>query len=298
MRFVTFEHQGQVRAGALYPPRSAGSAVRVIDGAHSHRPSPLQGLASEMLAWIEAGLVELSLAIKAETVAQSCLIPLDEVRLMAPLPRPGKIVGAAFNYRDGLAVSSRPEPKSPVLFVKSRSTVVGPDDVVQVLRGHEVTYEAELAAIIGSTALCVDTNNAAKHVCGYAIFNDVSYTDMVRQDGTFIRGKNQVTSGPLGPWIVSADDIDDPYNLNITLEIDDEVLQSSSTAQMLFRLPELIAAASRVMPLDPGDIIATGTPAGVAANHSPAAWLRKGHRMTIRITGLGELSNPVTETTI
>ena len=298
MRFVTFEHGGHVRAGVLHSSGHATADVSVIDGAHPDRPRALHGLAADMMEWIQAGLIGLSQSLKEETISARCLIPLSQVRLKAPLPRPGKIVGAAFNYRDGLAVSSRPKPESPVLFVKSRSTVIGPEDVVQLLPGHEVTYEAELAAIIGSTALCVDEDNAEAHVCGYAIFNDISYADMVRKDGTFVRGKNQATSGPFGPWIVSADDIEDLYDLEIALEVNGKTLQSSSTAQMLFGLSELIAAASRTMPLDPGDIIATGTPAGVAANHSPAAWLRSGHRMTIRITGLGKLSNPVTETTI
>ncbi|MBV7483356.1 fumarylacetoacetate hydrolase family protein [Bordetella sp. BOR01] len=295
MRFVTFEHQGQARAGVLVP-HAAGRAASLIDGAHPARPMPLRQLSPSMTAWIEFGLVELSVALKDSAPEQECLLPLSAVRLLAPLPCPGKIVGAAFNYRDGLAASSRPAPDQPVIFIKSRSTVIGPDEPIHLAAGNQVTYEAELAAIIGRPALKTSTDAASAHVCGYAIFNDVSYTNMVRDDGGFVRGKNQPTTGPLGPWIVSADDIVDPHDLAIELEIDGVALQSSSTSQMLFRIDELVAYASAQMPLDPGDVIATGTPAGVAANHQPAAWLRHGQRTTLRISELGELSNPVVET--
>lgn len=295
MRFISFEYQGQARAGVLLPVENSGQPALLIDGGHPDRPEPLQALEPTMMAWIESGLVELSRALKLIVPDKACLLPLSAVRLLAPLPRPGKVVGAAFNYRDGLAVSNRPAPEEPVIFVKSHSTVVGPDATIPLTSGNQVTYEAELAAIIGRPALKSGRDEAASHVCGYAIFNDVSYTNMVREDGGFVRGKNQAATGPLGPWIVSADDIADPYNLRIELDVDGIELQSSSTAQMLFRIDELIVYASERMPLDSGDIIATGTPAGVAANHKPAAWLRHGQRVTLRIQELGELSNPIVE---
>jgi len=248
------------------------------------------------MAWIESGLVALSGALKSATPTAACLLPLQAVRLLAPLPRPGKVVGAAFNYRDGLAASGRPAPQEPVIFIRSGSTVIGPGDTIVLASGNQVTYEAELAAVIGTPALKVQSGQAAAHVCGYVIFNDVSYTNMVREDGGFVRGKNQPSTGPLGPWIVSADDIEDPYDLRISLQVDDKPLQLSNTSEMLFRIDELIAYASERMPLDAGDIIATGTPAGVAANHQPAAWLKHGQRVTLQVEALGELSNPVVET--
>ncbi|ARP84359.1 2-keto-4-pentenoate hydratase [Bordetella genomosp. 8] len=247
------------------------------------------------MAWIAHGLVELSLALKPLSPAPACLLSLADVRLLAPLPNPGKIVGAAFNYLDALAVGNRPVPEEPIIFVKSRRTVVGPDAPVRLAPGNQVTYEAELAAIIGKPALKIDRDDATAHICGYAIFNDVSYSNMVREDCGFVRGKNQPTTGPLGPWIVSADDVDDPHDLSVELDVDGVSLQSSSTSRMLFRIDRLVEYASERMPLDPGDVIATGTPAGVAANHAPPAWLRHGQRVTIRIDGLGELSNPVVE---
>src|SRR5690606_9276354 len=230
MRFITFEHEGQVRAGVLLAQDDNGQPAYLIDGAHPARPEPLQSLEPSVMAWIESGLVALSQALADVAPAQACLLPLAAVRLLAPLPRPGKIVGAAFNYRDGLASTGRPAPEEPVIFVKSRSTVIGHNAPIALAPGNQVTYEAELAAIIGTPALRVSPDEAAAHVCGYAIFNDVSYTNMVREDGGFVRGKNQPTTGPLGPWIVSADDIADPHNLRVELDVDKVSLQSSSTA--------------------------------------------------------------------
>jgi len=295
MRFVTFVSEGRARAGVLLDDRFGQYANHLIDGAHPRRPRALQALEPTMRAWVEACLVELSLAIKQSSPAPECLIPQNAVRLLAPIPRPGKIVGAAFNYKDGLAVSNRPAPEEPVIFVKSGCTVVGPEDPIALPPGHEVTYEAELAAIIGKPAALVKEDEAMAHVCGFAAFNDVSFTNLVREDGCFVRGKNQPTSGPFGPWIVSADDMHDPYALAIRLAVNGRTLQDSTTAEMLFRIDSLIAYASARIPLDCGDVIATGTPAGVAINHQPPAWLKPGQRVSINIEFLGELSNPVVE---
>lgn len=295
MRFVTFEYQGHRRAGVLLDMHDEQHMGYLIDGTHPARPEALQSLQPNMMDWIEAGLVKLSRSLRSVTPEPSCLLPLNAVRLVAPLPRPGKIVGAAFNYKDGLAASGRAASSEPVIFIKSHATVIGPDEPIVLAPGNQVTYEAELAVIIGTPALRVPPEKALAHVCGYAIFNDVSYTNFVREDGGFVRGKNQPTTGPLGPWIVSADDIKDPHKLQVELEVDEALLQSSSTANMLFRIEALIAYASSHMPLDAGDIIATGTPAGVAANHTPAAWLKHGQRATLRVESLGELSNHIVE---
>ena len=215
------------------------------------------------------------------------------MRLLTPLPDAGKIVGAAFNYRDGLGASGRSAPDAPVTFVKSRNTIVGPNEPITIHDGNDITYEAELAVIIGKPVLNCRPDEAMAHVCGYTLINDVSYTNLIRQDGNFVRGKNQPASAPLGPWLVSADDIADPHDLDISLSVDGKELQSSSTSQMLFRIDALIAHVSSLMPLDAGDIIASGTPAGVAANHTPPAWLHPGQRVTMQIPGFGRLENPV-----
>lgn len=293
MRFVTFEQDGVARAGVMTKAGPAGTDEYVVDGAHPLRPAPLRDLKPTMRDWIGYGLQALSVALRAESIPDACLLPLADVKLLAPLPDPGKIVGAAFNYRDGLAQINRAPPSQPVIFIKSASTIIGPADVIRIIPDNRVTYEAELAVIIGKQALKVSRHDIADYVCGYAIFNDVSVTNYVKQDGGFVRGKNQRTSGPIGPWIVSADDISDPHGLAVTLDADGTRLQDSSTNQMLFRIDELIEYISAQMPLEPGDIIATGTPAGVAATHEPPAWLTPGMSLSICIDHLGELRNQV-----
>ncbi len=190
-------------------------------------------------------------------------------------------------------MDKREFPAEPVIFVKSMSTIIGPDDIIEIDTVNQVTYEAELAVVIGRQALKVSREEAMDYVSGYVIFNDVSTTNYVREDGGFVRGKNQPTSGPLGPWIRSCDDISDPYALAVTLDVDGRRLQDSNTSQMLYRIDELIEYASARMPLDVGDIIATGTPVGVAANHEPPAWLMPGMRVSARLEGLGQLNNIV-----
>ena len=293
MRFITFLYNGQIRAGALMPV-SPGGAEMLIDGSHAARPDVLQDLEPTVRAWIRYGLERLSRQLLAVPVRAECLLPLSQVKLIAPLPDPGKIVGAAFNYKDALIKGKREFPKEPVIFIKSMATVIGPGDSIKVDTSNQITYEAELAVIIGRQALKVSRESAMEHVSGYVIFNDVSVTNYVREDGGFVRGKNQATTGPLGPWILSADEVENPYDISLTLDVDGRRLQESNTSQMLYRIEELIEYASARMPLDVGDIIATGTPAGVAANHEPPMWLRPGMAVSIRLAGLGELNNPVT----
>src|SRR5690606_9753117 len=294
MRFITFEHAGFARAGVI-TALSAGerTADYVVDGAHALRPAALQGLAPNMLDWVRYGLQTLAYQLSMTLPNDQCLLPLSEVKILAPLPDPGKIVGAAFNYHDGLLQTKRAPPAEPVIFIKSASTIIGPQETIRINPANHVTYEAELAVIIGKQALKIDRSEVADYICGYTIFNDVSVTNYVKDDGGFVRGKNQKTSGPLGPWIIPADAIADPHDLSITLDADGARLQDSSTGQMLFRIDELIEFISAQMPLEPGDIIATGTPAGVAANHQPPAWLIPGMSLSISIEKLGVLRNIV-----
>ncbi|MGX9938210.1 fumarylacetoacetate hydrolase family protein [Advenella kashmirensis] len=294
MRFITFEHAGLARAGVITTLGQDEDAVDyVVDGAHPLRPAVLQDLQPAMLDWIGYGLQALARRLSSELINDQCLLPLSAVTILAPLSNPGKIVGAAFNYRDGLLQTKRAPPTAPVIFIKSASTIIGPEDMIRINPANHVTYEAELAVIIGKQALKIDRSEVADYICGYTIFNDVSVTNYVKDDGGFVRGKNQKTSGPMGPWILPADSIADPHELAITLDANGVRLQDSSTGQMLFRIEELIEFISAQMPLEPGDIIATGTPAGVAANHEPPAWLKPGMSLSIGIEKLGVLRNKV-----
>ncbi|VFR22050.1 Fumarylacetoacetate hydrolase family protein [plant metagenome] len=294
MRFVSFHREDGVIVPGWLQGDPDGGQARVLDGAHPACVAVLDGLRPDMLAWVERGLAEVGQRLQSLAPPPEAWRPLAGLRLAAPLPRPGKIVGAAFNYTDALAERNMTPPDEPVVFVKSGRTVIGPGEAIVLAPGVEqVTYEAELAAVIGKPALRVSREDALSHVCAYAVFNDVSATALVKADGGFVRGKNQPTSGPLGPWLTTPDEAGDPMALDIGLDVDGDVLQRSSTSRMLFGLAELIAHISARMPLDPGDVIATGTPAGVAGAHTPPRWLAPGTTVTLRIAGLGGFSNPV-----
>jgi 2-keto-4-pentenoate hydratase/2-oxohepta-3-ene-1,7-dioic acid hydratase in catechol pathway len=293
MRFVSFHRDdGRVVPGFIDVRDPA--APQLVDVTRAGNPPWAAALPPDMLAWIELGLHTLALRLAACDFPQAARTPLALARLAAPLPRPGKIVGAAFNYHDALKERGMAPPAVPVIFIKSGRTVIGPDQPVRLAADvGNVTYEAELGVVIGRTALRIDAAQAMSHVAGYLTLNDVSASDMVRADKAFVRGKNQPTFCPCGPWIATPDDVADPGGLGVRLQVDGRTLQSGTTADLVFGVADLIAYASTQMPLDPGDIIATGTPAGVAVSHQPPAWLRPGSAMVTEVDGLGTLRTPI-----
>ncbi len=299
MRFVSFlGPDGDAVAGVLVDGNgnTHGDAEprQVIDLAHPQCQALLAGAPPSVLALVEMGLAACVQRIAAATIPAAAMRRLDDVQLLAPL-RPGKVIGAAFNFTDALAERNMAHPAEPVTFFRSGCTVIGPNEPILIPPDvGNVGYEAELAVVIGRRALHVDAADAMYYVAGYAAHNDVSGSDQVKADGgNFVRGKNMPASAPLGPWLLSADALPDPHAVGIRLDIDGRALQDGSTANMLHRIPELIAWISRHMPLEPGDVIATGTPAGVAAMHQPTAWLRPGTTVTVAVAGLGRLSNPI-----
>jgi 2,4-diketo-3-deoxy-L-fuconate hydrolase len=289
MRFVTFKGaQGQPVAGVL-------RGEQVVDLSHRACRAMLGDTPPSVQAFIDQGLEGWSRRLADASFDPDALRPLTEVQLLASLPRPGKVVGAAFNFTDALAERKMPHPAEPVTFVRSGSTVIGPGAPILLPPDvGNVGYEAELAVVIGRRALRVDREHAMRYVAGYTAHNDVSGSDLIKSDGgNFVRGKNLPASAPLGPWLATPDELPDPYRVGIKLAIDGRLLQNGSTATMLFGIADLISFISYRMPLEPGDIIATGTPAGVAAMHQPPAWLAPGTTVTVEVEGLGRLSNPV-----
>lgn len=288
MRFVSFRGvHGQPVAGVMQP------GDRVADLSHASFAAALDGHLPSVDLFVEQGLARWAARLAEAGFDEASLRPLADLLLRAPL-RPGKVVGAAFNFTDALAERSMAAPKAPVTFVRGGSTVIGPAQAIEVPPdvGH-VGYEAELAVVIGRRALAVKRSDAMRFVAGYTIHNDVSGSSLVKQDGHFVRGKNLRASAPLGPWLATVDEVPDPYAVSIRLEMGGRLLQNGSTATMLFDITALIEAISHQMPLEPGDVIATGTPAGVAAMHQPEAWLLPGATVNIELGGLGRLSNPV-----
>ena len=228
-------------------------------------------------------------------------LPLLNVQLLAPIPRPRKnIFGIGLNYVEHVAESSRSLdtakdlPKQPVIFSKPPTTVIGPDDAIRhdAELTQQLDWEVELAAIIGTTARRVTVRQALAHVFGYSVMIDMSARDC-RRAGQWIYSKGQDTYAPFGPVIVTADEIPDPQTLDLRLAVNGVEKQSSNTRHMLFKVDELIADISQGITLEPGDIIATGTPAGVGAGRNPQEWLWPGDVVEAEVERIGRLRHPV-----
>lgn len=214
----------------------------------------------------------------------------EGVRLGPPLAGIGKIMCIGRNYREHAAELDNDLPSEPLLFMKANSAINGPYDDVLIPRGSvQMDYEAELAVIIGRAAKYVSEADAMRHVAGYAIINDVSEREFQRErGGQMTKGKSGDTFAPIGPWLVTADEIADCQNLNVVTEVDGETRQSGNTCDMVFSVAHIVFYLSQFFTLYPGDVIATGTPAGVAGGMKPPGWVRPGQVVTIRIDGLGE----------
>ena len=221
--------------------------------------------------------------------------PRRGVRLCAPVPRPGKVVGVARNYAAHAAErGARERPTEPVLFLKAPSSVVGPEDEIALPAVcAEVDYEGELAAVIGRPARAVPVDEALDAVAGYCVANDVTARDFQNARGQHFIGKSCDTFAPLGPALVTADEIADPQDLALRTSVSGELRQSARTKEMTFPVAEIVAFASSLMTLEPGDVILTGTPAGVGAAQSPPQYLRDGDVVEVEIERLGRLVNYV-----
>jgi 2-keto-4-pentenoate hydratase/2-oxohepta-3-ene-1,7-dioic acid hydratase in catechol pathway len=216
------------------------------------------------------------------------------LRLLAPVERPEKIVCIGLNYRDHAAETGAPLPDKPMLFAKWSNALAGPGDAIRLPAiSSMVDYEAELGVVIGRTASRVTTEDALSYVLGYTCLNDVSARDLQGAEPRWIRGKALDTFCPTGPWVVTADEIPDPQALGIRCRVNGETLQDSTTGEMVFGVAELIAFISEAITLQPGDLIATGTPPGVGVARNPQRFLRHGDTVEVEIDGIGTLSNPV-----
>ena len=214
---------------------------------------------------------------------------------MLPIDRPSKIVCVGLNYRDHAEEQGTALPTAPLLFAKWQNTLIGPGDPIVIPPlVTKCDYEAELGVIIGSTVRDVSAENALEAVAGYICLNDVSARDLQFADGQWTRGKSPDTFCPVGPSLVPRDEIPDPQALTIRAILNGETMQDSTTANMVFGVAEIIEYVTRTITLEPGDLIATGTPAGVGAFRDPSVYMQPGDEITIEIEGLGSLTNPVT----
>ncbi|UGB31979.1 fumarylacetoacetate hydrolase family protein [Metabacillus sp. B2-18] len=233
----------------------------------------------------------------AEVKGRRLVFSVSDVKIEAPVPAPGKMICVGHNYREHILEMKRELPPHPVVFAKFANTVVGPqDDIPFHPISEQLDYEAEFAFVIGQRARNVSQDEALKYVAGYTIVNDVTYRDLQRRTLQWLQGKAVDGSAPMGPWLVTADELADPSGLDIVLTVNGEERQRSNTANLVFSVPYLVEFLSNIMTLEPGDIILTGTPGGVGVARDPQVFLKDGDVVRIEVDQVGVLENKVKQT--
>jgi 2-keto-4-pentenoate hydratase/2-oxohepta-3-ene-1,7-dioic acid hydratase in catechol pathway len=281
MRLVTYERNGQRSTGAL-------TNNGIVD-----LPTASGGvLPGDMVALLQQGDDGVKRARDAAARSSSA-ISLKDARLLAPIPRPGKIIGIGLNYADHAAEGGREQPKYPMIFTKAVSAVIGAGEAIRIpLVTNMVDFEGEMAVVIGKRAKDVSSKDALDYVAGYTICNDVSGRDY-QQRSSPTAGKSFDTFAPMGPVIVTRDEIPDPHVLGIRTIVSGEEMQRSNTKHLIFNVNYLIDYLSHIFALDPGDVITTGTPAGVGLFRNPQRFLKPGDTVRIELEKVGILENPV-----
>ncbi len=228
--------------------------------------------------------------LKAEFDPEQAQVINDEERIGPPVSKPGKIICIGLNYQKHAEESGMGVPEEPVIFFKASSSLSGPFDPVVIPKGSKKTdWEVELAVIIGKRANYVNEAEAMDYVAGYAVHNDVSEREFqLERGGQWVKGKSCDTFAPLGPWLVTKDEVADPHNLRLWLKLNGEMLQDGNTSDFIFNIPQVISYLSNFMSLMPGDVISTGTPEGVGLGFDPPRYLKPGDVMELGIEGLGE----------
>ena len=315
MRLLTFEVAGQQRLGAEWNGQVAdlqntAALTELIQYGATAAQAVAQRFPSDLLSYLRGGATARQIARDAlgflDSISSDALSALsgnsallyreEQIRRRAPIPTPGKIVCIGLNYRDHAAESNMPIPQEPVVFCKYASSVIGPGDaIVLPPDSEEVDYEAELVFVMGKSGRNIPAAEALSYVAGYACGHDVSARDyQIRRGGSqWSIGKTWDTFAPMGPVLVTADEGLDPHNLPIRCVLNGEVMQNSNTSQFIFGVPEVIAYLSRVMTLEIGDVIFTGTPPGVGFARKPPVFMKAGDVVEILIDGIGTLRNTV-----
>ncbi len=283
MRLVTFREQAIERVGIQ------------VDAGILDLSQAAPDLPRNMIEFLALGASALNRA------HETCLSPHDhwlineqEVELSAPIPHPGKVLCMGHNYRGHIGIGNTEIPEYPNLFCKTPNTIIGPGQAIAIPPvSCEVDFEAEFMAVIGKQAHQVSEVEAETRIAGYTIFNDVSARDYQKRTNQWMLGKSFNTFGPMGPSLVTVDEIPDPYNLDLELSVNGIPQQRTNTRDLIFKVPYLIAYISQVMTLEPGDVIATGTPAKLGETSTQKRYLLHGDTVEITIERLGMLSNPV-----
>jgi 2-keto-4-pentenoate hydratase/2-oxohepta-3-ene-1,7-dioic acid hydratase in catechol pathway len=221
-------------------------------------------------------------------------VPFESVQLRSPIQRPPKIVCVGRNYGEHARESGHEPPTNPIFFQKASGAICDPSQDIRLPPiSKQVDYEAELAVVIGRRGYRIPEDQAHQHIAGYTLMNDVSARDMQEADGQWYRAKSCDTFAPLGPWIVTPDEISDANNLKITLTLDGQIMQASNTSNLIFKIPFLISYLSNCMTWEPGDILSTGTPPGVGVHRTPPVFLKPGDVVSVSVEDVGTLTNTV-----
>jgi 2,4-diketo-3-deoxy-L-fuconate hydrolase len=286
MRLVSYWPAGEERLGALLDDGHRILDLNRADGA----------IPPEMIAFLRGEFSGRARALLADTrrVAPGAFVEREGVRLGAPVPRPGLILCVGLNYKDHADEQGTPYPQVPLLFAKAPGCAGGPQDAIVYPEGvTQLDYEVELGVIIGRKAKKISAAQASEVIAGYCVFNDVSARCAQFGDKQWFRGKSFDTFAPFGPALVTRDETGEPRNWKLTTRVNGEVRQSSDTGRMVHDVPHIIEYASRGLTLQPGDVIATGTPAGVGVFYKPPKLLQRGDTVVLEIEGLGQLANRV-----
>lgn len=290
MRLVTYEAGGGWRSGILL----GGSVVDTESAARQARTGDEQEWTSNRAVIQASAEQRRAVAQAAAEDLEASAVSLSELRLGPPIPDPEKILCMGLNYRDHAAESGMDLPEKPLFFAKFRNSLIGPrDEIVLPAASEQIDYEAELAVVIGRRCRDVQVTDALDYVAGAMALNDVSARDLQTEVSQWTMGKAIDTFAPCGPALVTMEEIPDLQSLGIRARVNGETLQDANTSLMVFGVAEAVAFLTRVMTLEPGDIIATGTPAGVGMARDPQVWLRSGDVVEIELDGIGTLHNPV-----
>jgi acylpyruvate hydrolase len=253
------------------------------------------GLPTEMTAFLALGAPALQqIRAALSTIKEDWMLPASSVTLLAPVLHPGKILCIGHNYAGHIGIGRTDLPEYPNFFCKTPNTIIGPQQAIRVPRvTQQVDYEAELAVVIAKRGQDISEAEAMEYVAGYSIFNDVSARDYQKRSSQWLLGKSFDTFGPLGPALVTADEVLDPHNLDFELRVNGIPKQRANTRDMIFSIPFMVTYLSQVLTLEPGDIIATGTPAKLPEAANPQQFLQPGDVVEITMENLGTLVNPI-----
>jgi 2-keto-4-pentenoate hydratase/2-oxohepta-3-ene-1,7-dioic acid hydratase in catechol pathway len=280
MKLATFTHDGSTRIGVVEGDQVVDLAAAAPD------------LPRDMLGFLEAGREAMLKAHAA--LGDGPRVALADVRLEAPIARPPKFLAVGLNYADHVAEAGLEVPKHPTIFNKQSTCVTGPTDPVHLPRASQVLdYEGELGFVIGRRCRHVSRDDAPDVIAGYTVVNDVSVRDWQLRVPTWTMGKSFDTHGPIGPWIVTPDELPDPHQLRLRTWVNDDLRQDSNTKELIFDCFGLVEHLSTAFTLEPGDVVATGTPGGVGIAFKPPRLLVAGDRMRIEIEGIGAIENEV-----